>query len=467
MIFLASLLLFFYVAFTLIMLDKIYKGNPVYLLLYIVSFLPFYTIFQVIVFNAFENIFIVSLIKYSKDFVLLSSFILYIIGTRESFFNRSFKFSILDKLIVSFLCLVLVYLFLPLGEGTFISKVIYSKNIFLIGIVYFFGRNTDFKIYNWNTILKILIGLAVFSFLVALSENTLGNHLHSFLGFSEYNLIVNDIDSQGNYGLSWSFESQSTRPRYAAFFADPLEFSASLILFFTVSLWFLLHSKFRENKFYYLLLSLIIIGSFLLALSRASIFSAILVLILALYISKNYKTIISGSVFILLIFIYLYFFSEETRYLIEDTLSFQNTSSLGHLVEWIEGLLSIYENPFGIGLAMSGNASGVDQSIKIGGENQFLIYGVQMGVISVLLYVIILLKSIWNSIRVYKKSSSLSKKSIGFITGLTKFGLLIPLFTANAELYLFVALFSWYLVGQVESLYNSFNLNNKLKIEKG
>ena len=118
---------------------------------------------------------------------------------------------------------------------------IYSKNIFLIGIVYFFGRNTDFKTYNWNTILKILIGLTIFSFLVALSEKTLGNHLHSFLGFSEYNLIVNDIDPQGNYGLNWSFESQSASPRYAAFFADPLEFSASLILFFTVSIWFLLH----------------------------------------------------------------------------------------------------------------------------------------------------------------------------------------------------------------------------------
>ena len=213
---------------------------------------------------------------------------------------------------------------------------------------------------------------------------------------------------------------------------------------------------------------LIIAGSFLLAISRASIFSAILVFILALYISKKYKTMIYGSLFILLIFIYLYFFSkEETRYLIEDTLSFQNTSSLGHLVEWIEGLLSIYENPFGIGLAMSGNASGVDQSIKIGGENQFLIYGVQMGIVSIILYVIILFKSIFNSIRVYIKYSSLSKKSIGFITGLTKFGLLIPLFTANAELYLFVALFSWYLVGQVESLHNSFDLNNKLKIEKG
>ena len=32
----------------------------------------------------------------------------------------------------------------------------------------------------------------------------------------------------------------------------------------------------------------------------------------------------------------------------------------------------------------------------------------------------------------------------------TKFGLLIPLFTANAEIYLFVSLVSWFLAGYVE-----------------
>ena len=196
-------------------------------------------------------------------------------------------------------------------------------------------------------------------------------------------------------------------------------------------------------------------------------FSALLVLILALYISKNYKVLLMGGSFIFLLFFYLYFFSEEeTRYLIQDTLSFQNTSSLGHLVEWIEGILSIYENPFGVGLSMSGNASGVDQSIKIGGENQFLIYGVQMGFVSIILYLLILIKSILNSLWLYTKSSNSNIKSIGFITGLTKFGLLIPLFTANAELYLFVALFSWYLVGQVEKLNNLYAINNKIKIEK-
>jgi hypothetical protein len=228
-----------------------------------------------------------------------------------------------------------------------------------------------------------------------------------------------------------------------------------------------MHSKFRNNKFFYFTIISIVVFSFFLATSRASMLSAVLVLILALYISKNYKALLIGGSLIFSFFCYLYFFSEEeTRYLIQDTLSFQNTSSLGHLVEWIEGILSIYENPFGIGLAMSGNASGVDQSIKIGGENQFLIYGVQMGFVSIILYLLILIKSIWNSLGLYIKSSNSNIKSIGFIAGLTKFGLLIPLFTANAELYLFVALFSWYLVGQVEKLNNYDAINNKIKIEK-
>jgi hypothetical protein len=467
MIVLGIILLLLYVLLTLTVLSKVYNGKPVYLLFYIILFLPVYSVFQLVLYDAFQNAILINLVKYSKDFVLISSFVLYLTGTRQSFLNRKFKFSHLDILILGFLSLVTLYLFIPLGEATFLSKAIYAKNIYLIGIVYFFGRNTDLSFENWNKILKILIGLILFSFTIALSESIVETHLHSFLDYSKYNLEINDIDPQGNYGLNWSFESQGAKPRYASLFADPLEFSASLILFFVISLWYFIHSKFRINKFFYLSLISIVGFSFFLALSRASMFSAILVLILALYISKNYKVLLMGGIFIFLLFFHLYFFSEEeTRYLIQDTLSFQNTSSLGHLVEWIEGILSIYENPFGIGLAMSGNASGVDQSIKIGGENQFLIYGVQMGFVSIILYLLILIKSIWNSLRLYIKSHNSNIKSIGFITGLTKFGLLIPLFTANAELYLFVALFSWYLVGQVEKLNNLYAINNKIIIEK-
>ena len=453
---LASLLLLIYLIFIGLTLGEIYKGNSSYLLLYIICFLPFYTVFQIIVFNSFENIVLINSIKYSKDFVFFSSFILFTIGTKDSFFYRSFYLSLLDKLIIIFLFFVLVYLIIPIRESDLISKLIYAKNIFLIGILYFFGRNTDFNFKNWNLVIKLLIGLTLFSFIIALFESIIGTHLHSFLGYSNYNLVVNDIDPQGNYGLNWSFESQGLRPRYASFFADPLEFSASLLLFFSLAIWLFLHSKYKQNKLLSIALILVIVFSFLLAFSRASLFSGFLVLIYALYLSRNYKIIFSILFTAFIGFIYLYYFSgEELRFFIQDTLTFQNTSSLGHLVEWIEGIISIYENPFGVGLAMSGNAGGVDQSIKIGGENQFLIYGVQMGIISLVLYSSILIKAIYNSARLYVKSLDYNHKSIGFITCLTKFGLLIPLFTANAELYLFVALFSWYLVGQSERLYNT------------
>ena len=456
MIALASLLILIYTIFIGLTLGEIYKGNSAYLLLYVICFLPFYTVFQITVFNAFENIVLINSIKYSKDFVFFSSFILFIIGTKRSFINRTFNFSVLDKLIITFLALVLVYLIIPLGEANLISKIIYAKNIFLIGILYFFGRNTDFNFKNWNIVIKLLVFLTLLSFIIALLETVAGTHLHSFLGYSNYNLVVNDIDPQGNYGLNWSFESQGAKPRYASFFADPLEFSASLLLFFSLVLWLFTHSKYKQNKLLFFSLILVIIFSFLFAFSRASMFSGILVLVFGLYLSRNYKIIFSMFFIVLLGFVYVYNFSdEELRFFIQDTLTFQNTSSLGHLVEWIEGIISIYENPFGVGLAMSGNASGVDQSIKIGGENQFLIYGVQMGIVSLVLYLLILIKAIYNSARLYLKSVDYNYKSIGFITSLTKFGLLIPLFTANAELYLFVALFSWYLVGKSERLYNT------------
>ena len=456
MIVLASLLILIYILFIGFTLGEVYKGNSAYLVLYIICFLPFYTIFQITVFGAFDSIVLVNSIKYSKDFVFFSSFVLFIIGTKDSFLHRNFYFSFLDKLIISFLALVLIYLIIPLGEADLVSKIIYAKNIFLIGILYFFGRNTDFNFRNWNLVIKLLIGLTLFSFVVALIETMVGIHLHSFLGYSNYNLVVNDIDPQGNFGLNWSFESQGAKPRYASFFADPLEFSASLLLFFSLALWLFIHSKYKQNKLLFITLISIIIFSFLFAFSRASMFSGILVLIFGLFLSKNYKIIFSIFFIVSFGLTYLYFFSdEELRFFIQDTLTFQNTSSLGHLVEWIEGIISINENPFGVGLAMSGNASGVDQSIKIGGENQFLIYGVQMGIISLILYILILIKAIYNSARLYIKSVDYDLKSIAFITSLTKFGLLIPLFTANAELYLFVAFFSWYLVGQSERLYNT------------
>ena len=177
------------------------------------------------------------------------------------------------------------------------------------------------------------------------------------------------------------------------------------------------------------------------------------VVLFSLLIHEKYKILLyiflSSIVFL---FVLYNFSSEEIQYIIIDTIKFENTSSLGHLIEWIEGILSILENPLGIGLAMSGNAGGVDQSLKVGGENQFLILGVQMGVIALFVYTLILFYVIIRAIKTFQNSKN-QQKHISYIVACSKFGLLLPLLTANAELYLFVSLTTWFLAGNVESTY--------------
>jgi len=436
--------------------DKISRGKIEYLIIYICSCLPIYTTLQAQAFKIFNSEIVVNIIKLSKDIIFIYAFIIFLFGKNIHSFKRTFKFSLVDKLILIFTIIITIYALIPLGEADFFSKVIYAKNLYIISITYLIGRNIKIDEVFFNTIQKILKYLILSLTFFLFFEFILSTHFHSIIDFSNYNTIVNEIDPQGNYGLSWSFESQGSSPRYAAFFADPLELSASLLLLTSLLIYNFWNNKRNIN---YMLLFMVSVA-FLFSFSRGAIVACIGIVLFALLLNKKYKTLlfIFGS-FILLILSLLYFGSEEIRYLIIDTLKFENTSSLGHLVEWIEGILSIFENPLGIGLAMSGNASGVDQAIKVGGENQFLIFGVQMGVLSLIIYILILFYIIRRSCNVYYMSSN-SDKHISFIVACTKFGLLLPLLTANAELYLFVSLASWFFAGYIESRYT------ELKFEK-
>ena len=407
-------------------------------------------------FKIFNTEIVVAIIKLSKDIIFIYAVIIFLFGKNIHLFKRIFKFSLVDKLILIFTLIVTIYALIPLGEADIFSKLIYAKNLYVISITYLIGRNIKIDEVFFNSIKKILKYLILSLTFFLCFEFILSTHFHSIIDFSNYNILVNDIDPQGNYGLSWSFESQGSSPRYAAFFADPLELSASLLLLTSLLIYNFWNNK--RNISYFLLF--MVAAAFLFSFSRGAIVACIGIVLFGLLLNKKYKSLLLiFGLFLLSTLSLIYFGSEEIRYFIIDTLKFENTSSLGHLVEWIEGILSIFENPLGIGLAMSGNASGVDQAIKVGGENQFLIFGVQMGVLSTITYVLILFFVIKRSCKVYYLSSN-NDKHISFIVACTKFGLLLPLLTANAELYLFVSLSTWFFAGYIESRYT------QLKFEK-
>lgn len=429
---------------------NISRGNFEYLLYYICLALPFYATLQAQVFEIFNNELLVNMIKLSKDFIFFYALLIFIVGKNESIYNRTFTFSKLDKLFLSFVILIIFYTIIPIGEADLISRIIYSKNILLIPLVYLIGRNLEFsdKVYTnlKNIFLVVIITSSVFVFF----EFIFSTHFHSFINYSNYNSIVNEIDPLGNYGLSWSFESQGARPRYAAFFADPLELSASLLFFFSFIIFFFYKRVNLSNVLPFILIVFLLLMSF----SRGAIVACFGIVLFSLLINQKYRILFTMfSISVILSLLTYFLGGEDLQYLIIDTLKFENTSSLGHLIEWIEGILSILENPHGIGLAMSGNAGGVDQSLKVGGENQFLIFGVQMGIIAIIIYSVILLTVIIRSLKLYVDTKDLKHKHISFIVACTKFGLILPLLTANAELYLFVSLVSWLLAGYVEKTY--------------
>tara|TARA_B110000037_G_scaffold122282_1_gene139673 strand:- start:137 stop:1528 length:1392 start_codon:yes stop_codon:yes gene_type:complete len=460
---LAIILSIIYIGFIGFVLKKIFEGDTYYLLLYILFTLPFYSTLQLVIFKGINVIPFVNLLKYSKDFVFFTGFFILIFGKKESFIEREWQLTLLDKLFLGFMTLTLIYTLIPLGSASLLSKMIYAKNIFLMGIIYFLGRHTNIDEQRWRFIVKFIICLIVGSFLLALLEIISGVHLQSILDYGRFNSIMYDVSPTGNYGLSWTFERQGSLPRFAAFFSNPLDFAASLLLFFSVGLNLLLHSKYNSNRLAYLGLLLLVIFSFFFSYSRGAIIASVILVFFTLFLEKKYFLLRIALGLVVLLVTYIFFSSYELDYFVLDTFNFQNTSSLGHLLEWLEGIESMLLHPMGIGLAMSGNGNGVDQALKISGENQFLIYGVQMGFLGLFIYISMLFKGIKDSLKVFKHSTKQHVRSISYVAAATKIGLLIPLFTANAELYLFVAFLSWFLIGSIETYYLKNILNRNIQ----
>ena len=457
---LAILLLSIYFILLSFILKKSISKNSIYPFLYLIIFLPTYSLFQIIIYYISNEIFLVNLIKYSKDFTLFSILFIYLFGRKNSLLNVKWKITNLDFLFILFTLIVFCFMIFPIGESNFVERVIYGKNLLLISSVYFIGRNVNYSFMNLSYLNKILVLLTIIACCISIFEFSTNTHLHSLFNYSSYYLDLYSINPTGNYGLSWTFERPGPIKRYGAFFADPLEFSSFLLLGFSIGIYKIFNSKILVNRLYYCLFILLVIFGFYLSYSRSAILGAFLLFFFSLFLMKKFRLFI--NLFFLtfsLIFLIYYNSSPDTQYFIIDSITFQNSSSLGHLFNWIQGILSIYENPFGTGLGTSGNSISVDPEIAIGGENQFVIIGVQMGIVALIIYVGLIIYSIYNSYNLYNLEKDKSLKYLPFVVSCLKFSLILPLLTSNAEIYTFLSLFGWFFVGLNERRYSNLRIN--------
>jgi hypothetical protein len=361
---------------------------------------------------------------------------------------------LIDKLIIAFFVYTLLYAFVPIGSYSIMGKLMALKNLSFFCLLYFIGRFCDREQVNINKLFSFIVIVLLVATIVVFGERILNQHLHSFTGFSDYNFYFFNTDASGNYGLLWTFETESSAKRFGSIFSNPLEFASAIVLSLGI-IFALISSKNNTEPEVIIqtnpntLEKIGLIASFIcivLALSRAAFISYFLVIYIYGWIIGNKKIIHFFHIGAAIIVLYVFYILEGDLYdFILNTITFQNESSLGHVLEWLDGINAMATQPWGLGLGESGRVSMTNKN-NTGGENQFIIIGVQVGVIAMALYIYIYFKLIKTGLQQLKITAGKEWKIMLAIV-LIKIGMFIPMFTAYIDSYIYLSYFSWFLSG--------------------
>ena len=433
--------------------NKLFKKQIEGLLAYIIVGLPIYI-------NAMSVSFMygfaawIPIMQSMKEVIVLISAYLVFTYARS---YRKINFHYIDILIALFFVYTLTFVILPIGSYSFFNKALALKNLAFFPFLYFIGRFCTYQTININKVFTFIVVVIIIAGCIVLIERINYQHLQTYTGYSNYNAKFFDTDITGSYGLSWTFETESGLKRFASIFANPLDFSASTVVALSILLALITYKTKQFTIAPSTIETIGLLASFiciLFAASRASFVSYFLVFYFYAWFIKQHKILLYFHLLLLItIILFLYFLEGDLYDYVVNTISFENTSSLGHLVEWANGIDAMITKPLGMGLGESGRVS-VALKENVGGENQLIIIGVQTGVFGLLLYLTITVSIIKEGIKNLKLATARHWKIILAVV-LFKIGLIIPLFTAEIDSYIYVSYITWFLTGYMINIIQS------------
>ena len=429
------------------------KGHAQAILIFICVGLPMYiNSLSITYMYGFDKA--IGIMQFLKELVVLISLALVIWNLKK----RS-HFTTADWLVASFLGYTFIYSLLPIGSYDFVTRLLAFKSLSFFCVLYFVGRFIDARQVLLAKTLKLIGVITMLAALIVLVEYIRNEHLQINTGFTDFLVKYFDGEPSGNYGLIWTFETETGLKRFASLFGSPLEMGASMLLSLCFILAFYtkmdnIFDNTSEDTKYKLVLSKfgsLVLGAslicILLALSRASFIGYLVVIGLYAFITKNkfvLKLIYIGISVVVLYFIY--FLTQTDIYdFVVESITFNNASSLGHLLEWLDGFEAMITKPLGMGLGESGRIS-MGSKDNTGGENQFIITGVQVGLPMLILYITIHVHLI---IKAYKniKNKSGKIRRLALMLFLFKIGIILPMFTSNTEAFIYISYLTWFLSG--------------------
>ena len=441
-----------YIISFIVAFNEVLKGNRAGVFIFLIFGLSIYTTAMSVAFLlGLKDI--IPFLQPFKEILIIIVFFLNLVALK--YWPR---FHIIDYAILAYLLYTIVYAILPIGDQSFVGRLIALKSTSFYIVVYFAGRFIDLRAVYINKYFNYIIVLTIAAAGVLLVEVIIQSPLQFHSGYFDYSAYFFNRDADGAFGLQTTFTSDSGYIRFASFFTNPLEHGVATLLALAVigGLYTRDDNKFKINGIGMLALGASFL-SILFALSRAALVAyLIMIYVYALATRKKFVVnaihIAFGLSGIYLIYLFFQFGNNHSGLImvVMNTIDFSDPSSIGHLEQWVEGLVAMIQHPFGLGLGSSGRV-GATLNENVGGENQFIIIGVQAGVVALLLYLYIYVLFIKTGVKWLPKLRG-KERQVCMTVLLLKIGLFIPLLTSEVESSSYLSYMNWFLSGLLISI---------------
>ncbi|MBV9989215.1 MAG: hypothetical protein JO301_16165 [Chitinophagaceae bacterium] len=422
-------------------LSLLWKKQVTGFLIFCIVGLPIYThALSVSFMYGFEKI--IPLLQAMKEMLVLAALYVVISGLKEK--PRLHK---VDKLLAVFFAGCFVYLILPIGAYGFHDRLLAFKTLCTFPVIYFLGRFCQSETINLNRIFGYIAIMSVIAALIVLSEVITDRHLHSRTGFIDFQILYFNGEVSGNYGLSWTFEAENGMKRFGSIFNNPLELANAAVISLVAFLSISSYRKYRlEMVNFYTIAFLASLICIIFAISRAAFANYFVVIYCFAWLTRDRKLVRYFHILFLAAVVYVVFFLRGGLFeIIVTTLSFESSSSMGHVIEWVKGINAMVTNPLGLGLGASGYVAAATND-NVGGENQLIIVGVQVGVILMAIYAWAYAQTIISGVKAFRASRGKKRRIIMFVV-LVKIGLLLPLFTSYLDSSIYLTYLVYFMGG--------------------
>jgi hypothetical protein len=440
-----------------------FLSKPARILLVFLALLPLYQISLVLIMHITGSQTLVKALQPWKEVLALL-----VVVSVTGFYLRSsrwYKWNRLDWLVFLYLSLNIIYLFGP-WQATLVTRLYGVRANAFLCVLYFLGRSIPLssrrqtQVVTGFLILGLLSGIFALVDLFILPKDwpyRIGLTDYLIANFSSTNQGAQTMGGIGPMGLPWTYWTAAGQRRASAFFANPLDLAASIHFLGCAALIVALQAPPHSKKRWLIsgIFFLATIGV-LLSVSRASILTfALDCILITWFLRKRSMTVIIIGL-CLLGLVAILASSSSLATFAWQTITFENPSSQGHLQEWSEGFRAMLQQPLGYGPGSSGSV-GSRFGQKIGGENQYVILGVEIGFPGLFLYIAMQLLGIWTALWVFRHTTGITQ-TLALITAISRIGLGIVGMTSTIEIYVFQMYISWWLLGFMSQVYSKRRL---------